>query len=287
VIVPARRGLARARIARIAPWLPLAVALACRAPTDAAVVAPVIPVETIVPSVPCALDLGKFGGLQWHARTEGKSGPGPNVWSACNAWLDSAGMHLRLSQVNGVWTSAEVYTSDVLGYGRFEFEVTTRVDTLDRNVVLGMFTYPGGALDGLHEIDIEVSKFGAAAAGANNLGYHVYPAAALTTTQGHCGLTWDSPVQGSVHRFLWSPSQVVFQSFATKSVAASTVPYRAWTFAPTGAFTISSGAWPLHLNLWLYNGNAPTNGAPVEIVIGKVIYTSALPSTALPSSTCG
>lgn len=266
---------------------PLLLAMACQSPTDAPPVTPdPVPVEVIIPSVPCATDLGTFGGLQWKARTQGMSGPGPNLWSACNAWLDSAGMHLRVSQRDSGWTSAEVYTSNSMGYGRFEFEISTRLDALDRNVVLGLFTYPGGGLDGQHEIDVEVSKFGATAVNASNLTYAVYPATAMTTTQGRCALRWDSPASVSVHRFLWSATSVAFQSFATKTVTASTAPYRAWSFKPTGTFAISSGSWPLRMNLWLFSGHPPTNGAPLEIVISKVTYSSTLPTTPTPSTAC-
>lgn len=244
------------------------------------------PAEVIVPSVRCAADLGRFGGLQWQARTQGLSGPGPNTWSACNAWLDSAGLHLRIDRATGTWTSAEVYTTTAVGYGRLEFEVATSLDALDPNVVLGFFTYPGGGLDGQHEIDIEFARFGSTASAAPNLNYVVYPGTSAGVGKGQCSLLWDTPIGSSVHRFLWSASAVSFQSFATTTVGATTTPYRAWTFAPSGNFTVSSGAWPLHLNLWLYLGHAPLNAAPVEVVIKRVTYSSSLPSTTVPSTVC-
>ncbi len=265
----------------------LVFVLSCQAPTDSlppAVAAP--PGETIVPSAPCAASLGAFGGFQWKARAEGLSGPGPNLWSACNAWLDSAGLHLRLEKRDGLWTSAEVYTTDSVGYGRYEFEISTRLDNLDPNVVLGLFTYPGGSLDGRHEIDIELARFGVTTSNAANLNYVVYPATAMSTTQGRCALRWDSPVPSSVHRFLWTASAVSFQGFATTSIAASTIPYRSWAFVPTGTFAISSGRWPLRMNLWLFGGRAPTNASSVEVVISRVTYSSILPATPAPSTTC-
>ncbi len=282
---------ARLRPVRRRAWLALRTltfvgGLGCHTPTDSAAT-PIVPTDTIIPSVPCAATLGKFGGLNWNVRAEGLSGPGPNVWNACNAWLDSAGLHLKMQKRDSVWTSAEVYTSETVGYGRFEFEIATRLDALDPNVVLGLFTYPGGALDGRHEIDIEVARFGATAPAASNLNYAVYPGTVITTTQGHCALRWDSPVAGSVHRFLWSAGSVRFQSFATTAVAATTPPYRSWTFTPTGSFTISSGSWPLRLNLWLFNGKAPANALPLEVVIRRVTYSSTMPTTPAPSTTCG
>jgi hypothetical protein len=268
-------------------------AMSCRSPTDAPPEIAAVPVpdanppaETIIPSVRCATDLGRFGGLQWKARTQGLSGPGPNVWSACHAWLDTDGMHLRLDQVNGVWTSAEVYTTDVMGYGRFEFEVATPLHALDPNVVFGMFTYPGGGQDGLHEIDIEVARFGATAAGAANLVYGAYSSVAPRGTRRQCTQRWELPAAASVHRFLWSPTDVTFQSFAVTSIFSTTIPDRSWRLVPSGTFRISSGTWPLYLNLWLYLGKAPTNGQPVEVVIRRVTYVTSLPTTPVASTTC-
>lgn len=264
----------------------LIVMSACRTPTDA-VVTPDSnpPAEIIVPSTRCATNLGRFGGFDWQARTEARGGPGPNAWNACQAWLDTDGLHLRLDQVNGVWTSAEVWTTTPVGYGRLDLEVATPLHALDPNVVFGFFTYPGGTLDGQHEIDIEMARFGATSTTAPNLNYVVYPAAALKT-KGQCTLVWDAPQAKSIHRFFWSPSSVVFQSFNTVNLTSASAPYRAWTFAPPSGFAISSGSWPLHINLWLYLGKAPLNGAPVEIVISRVTYSAGAASTSTPPTTC-
>ena len=265
----------------------LALTAACGSPADTPTIPePALPAEVIVPSAPCAASLGTFGGFQWTARTDGLSGPGPNVWSACNTWLDAAGLHLRVDRSNGTWTSAEVSTTGVVGYGRLEFEVTTRLDALDPNVVLGFFTYPGGALDGQHEIDIEFARFGVTTPGATNLNYVVYPGTPLKATKGQCAVSWGSPASASVHRFLWTASAVSFQSFATTPVTASTTPDHSWAFVPSGAFTISSGSWPLHLNLWLYGGRAPASGSPVEVVIRRVTHSSTLPNTPSVPATC-
>ncbi|MBA4071308.1 MAG: hypothetical protein C0497_05645 [Gemmatimonas sp.] len=244
------------------------------------------PAEAIVPSARCATELGRFGGLQWQARTQGLSGPGPNVWNACNAWFETDGLHLRIDRIGGVWTSAEVFTTGVVGYGRIEMELSSPVHAPDPNVVLGLFTYPGGGLDGLHEIDIELAHFGVTAANATNLNYVVYSGSGPKGTLGRCALRWDSPVTASVHRFLWSAAAVSFQSFDVTAIASNIVPYRAWTFVPSGAFTISSGRWPLHLNLWLYGGKAPANAQPVEIVIRRVTYSTTTTATTTPSTTC-
>lgn len=269
------------------------LAAGCSSGSDSALTAATEPVpdynpptEAIVPSAPCATNLGRFGGLQWQARAEGRAGPGPNMWAACNAWLAADGMHLRVDRVNGVWSSAEIYTTDLVGYGRIEFELATPVNALDPNIVFGLFTYPGGGLDGLHEIDIEFARFGATDATATNLNYVVYPAQATNVAKGQCSTHWDAAAPRSIHRFLWSPTAVSFQSFTATSITSATSPVRSWTFTPTGSFRISGGTWPLHLNLWLYGGAAPANGQPQEVVIKRVTYVPTMPVTTTPSTSC-
>lgn len=267
-------------------------AAACSARVDAPVadataVADVNPpVEAIVPSTRCAASLGRFGGLQWQVRAQGLSGPGPNIWNACNAWLESDGLHLRIDRVGGVWQSAEVFTTELVGYGRLEFEIATPLHALDPNVVLGMFTYPTNGQDGLHEIDIEFSRFGNTSASAPNLNYVVYPGAPPKGPRGMCATQWNASAAGGIHRILWTATDVRFQSFTESTIYSNTVPLRAWRFVPTGSFTISAGLWPLHLNLWLYGGKAPANGQPVEVVIRRVTYGTSLPTTPPPSTTC-
>jgi hypothetical protein len=79
---------------------------------------------------------------------------------------------------------------------------------------------------------------------------------------------------------------VDFQSFTSSAPSSTAVPYRAWRFAPTDASRISTGAWPLHINLWSYLGKPPLNGAAVEVVIKRVTYSTAATITPSPSAVC-
>ncbi len=84
----------------------------------------------------------EFGGYTWSIRT-GKGGPGPNAWDENNVWLDAAtNLHLKISQREGGWSCAEVAMRKRLGFGRCQFQVISRLDHFDDNVVLGLFTYP-------------------------------------------------------------------------------------------------------------------------------------------------
>jgi hypothetical protein len=54
--------------------------------------------------------------------------------------------------------TAELTSTQTFGYGTYVFYTMSRVDTLDKNAVLGLFTYK----DDSHEVDIEFSKWGIA-----------------------------------------------------------------------------------------------------------------------------
>lgn len=51
-------------------------------------------------------------------------------------------MHLKLSAVKGNWYAAELATTQRLGFGTYQWQLIGRIDQLDPNVVLGLFTYP-------------------------------------------------------------------------------------------------------------------------------------------------
>ncbi len=143
------------------------------------------------------------------------AGPGPNAFDPASIFVDYSGqLHLRITRGDdGRWHSAEVYSVDPFGYGTFDFELGSRVDQLDRNVVLGRFIDPTGSQDGLHEIDVEITRW---ANGANrNLNFAVHPAVAMKRTDNITDVEWNSASAASLHRFQWSPGSVRFQSFPT------------------------------------------------------------------------
>ena len=212
-----------------------------------------------------------FSGYTWEVRT-GTGGPGPNHWNAANARVDAAGaLHLQIRQVNGVWQCAEVFLDQRLGFGTYTFEVTGPIDRLDRNVVLGLFDYPTPDVgpDGTNEIDIEFSRWGNAANPIGN--YTVWPAVAGLSPASH---TFDFTLSNTrtTQRFAWSSTGIGFTSFRGFTTAGT--GYAHWTYQPSNpARHVPQNALPVHLNLWLFDGHAPSDGQPVEIVINRFTFT--------------
>jgi hypothetical protein len=213
-----------------------------------------------------------FGGHTWTVRPDGTGAPRANTWCEDNAFLDSNGyLHLKLTlESNGTWCSAEVYSQDRMGFGTFQWQLNSRVDQLDENVVFGLFQYPTSDVgtDGTNEIDIEFSKWGNVS--ANALNYTVYPSLA-----GLSDTTVSYPIalngNASTHRYIWTSQSVRFQS-THGHYDNNPYPIADWAFSPAdSAELIGQAPMPVHMNLWVIA--PPSNGQPVEIIITGFQYT--------------
>ncbi|MHB1306293.1 MAG: glycoside hydrolase family 16 protein [Limisphaerales bacterium] len=214
----------------------------------------------------------EFGGYTWQVRS-GRGGPGPNTWDESAVWLDSStNLHLKIAHHHGQWSGAEVTMKQRLGFGRYQFQTTGRIDRLDDNVVLGLFNYPTGDVgtDGTHEIDIEFARWGEA---RNPLGnFTVWPAEkGLKPVSESFAFRLEG--DASTHRFAWSPGQIVFQSLNGHR-GDDRGELRRWSYTPPEpARQISRKPMPVHINLWLFKGLPPKDGQEVEVIIRDFQFT--------------
>lgn len=220
-----------------------------------------------------------FSGYTWDIRQAGDGGPGPNHWDPANAWVDGSGaLHLKIANVNGQWTCAEVSTTRSFGFGTYQFEVEGRIDQLDPNVVLGLFDYPPPAVgpDGTNEIDIEFSRWGNANAPIGN--YTVFPARAnlnppSATKAFNFSLTGAFTTQVFA-RHVKSVQFSSFYGFDTRSIQR----YAGWSYGPKSYLArVPQQPTPAHINLWLVGGKPPTCGQPVEIIIKRFTFHAGKP----------
>lgn len=213
-----------------------------------------------------------FSGYTWNVRND-RGGPGPNNWNSQNAFVDSSGhLHLKIAKVNGQWACSEVWLNKSLGFGTYQFQLIGRPDQFDRNVVLGLFNYAG--TDGTNEIDIEDGQFGHANVNRGN--FTVYPAKRVS---GYENATKSYPISLNgtylTQRFNWTSNQILFQSLNGHH-DDNTNEFSRWLYQPKNPKEyIPQTAMPIHINLWLAKGNAPTNGQPVEMVISSFKFTPA------------
>ncbi|PKO22753.1 MAG: hypothetical protein CVU38_07720 [Chloroflexi bacterium HGW-Chloroflexi-1] len=208
-----------------------------------------------------------FSGYTWHIKaSETPVGPGPNYFSDReeDVWVDEDGrLHLRIAQRDGQWYCTEVVTEAPLDYGRYVFRLASRVDQLDRNIVLGLFTWDetDPAPDN-REIDIELARWGQM--GGENAQYTVQP-----SYHGENVHRFQVELGGenSTHGFDWRPDHILFYSLhghppfpgPEENVIAS------WTY--TGYDIPSAGRGNARINLWLFKGRPPANGEEAEVII--------------------
>ncbi len=209
-----------------------------------------------------------FSGYIWETKNSGLFGPGPNYWSNSpeNLWIDENGyLHLKITYTDGKWVCPEVRTQ-TLGYGTYTFYTASNIDTIDKNAVLGLFAYK----DDNHEVDIEFSRWGIE--DYTNAAFTVQPPPYIAGyNQKLFNIDLTSGTY-STHHFVWNQASVYFES-NSGFYSAGTAPesqliqslYTPYSPDATGVMAM--------INLWLFQGNAPSDGQPVEAVIAGFDFT--------------
>jgi hypothetical protein len=228
---------------------------------------------TNYPSTPVSLN---FSGRTWGIKTTGNVAsdqfdPGPNYWSSDPAVVNVAvdGLHLKTMPINGHWQSAEVYLLESLGYGTYTVKVNSRLDQLDKYTVAApLFIYA----DLSHELDNEYSGLGGLIPG-NTAQFVSQP----YTVPGNLDRYNQSTATQFTTQMVWRADNVTFRSWNgwSDTPAPSDIIHE-WTY--TGSNIPQPGPERVHINLWLFGGQAPLNGVGDELVIGSFTFQ--------PSQTC-
>jgi len=217
----------------------------------------------------------EFSGYTWKVKaSETRAGPGPNYFSDReeDVWVNADGrLHLKIVYRNGRWYATEVFTAEPFGYGTYTFTLASRVDQLDKNVILGLFTWDDTAPDhNYREIDIEFSRWGEEQ--NDNSQFVVQP--------------WNNPgnlhrfnmaLQGaySTHWFDWRVDRIQFASFQGRaSPPGPGDEIESWLY--TGVDIPPEGEGNARINLWLLRGNPPSDGQEVEVIIEAFEFVPAI-----------
>jgi hypothetical protein len=214
-----------------------------------------------------------FAGHSWEVKSAADPvGPGPNYFSndPQDVWVDSSGyLHLSIVNRNSKWYSTEVVCIDPLEYGTYTLVSGSRIDLLDKNAVLGFFTWDGDApANNYREIDIEFSRWGDA--GAANAQYVIQP---WGISGNRYRYNLNLPGAVSTHRIDWRPDRIQFGSWNESGGLLQSWTYTNPQYIPPTA----PGAGSARINLWLINGVAPSDGQRVEVVIRSFQFTPANP----------
>ena len=206
-----------------------------------------------------------FSGYEWRVKaSNGPVGPGPNYFSDSSesVWVDQNGwLHLKVREKAGRWFVAEVVSVRSFGYGEYAFEVDGAASDIDRNVVLGLFTWSDDIAFAHREIDIEISRW-MEPAGLNGQcvvqPYHM-PGAVVR---------FDLPTAEAMLdlRFAWSRDSV-------RCTAATPGHPKLFEHRFTSGIP-QAGGENARINLWLLAGRPPANGAPVEVIVKRFDFES-------------
>jgi len=221
-----------------------------------------------------------FSGRSWTVKSSTSPvGPGPNYFgdTSDDVWIDGGGfLHLKIVFRDGNWHSSEVIGDDVLGHGTYTFTLGSRVDQLDRNIVVGLFTWDTSAPEfNYREIDIEFSRWGDPL--ADNSQYVVQP----WDTPGNT-LRWDTTLTGteSTHAFEWRPDRVEFSSHQGSPPGAA---IQTWTYNGADVPPEGTTSGKARINFWLMGGSAPFDGQEAELLIQSFDFTP-LPANIPPTA---
>ncbi|MGC8863774.1 MAG: glycoside hydrolase family 16 protein [Armatimonadota bacterium] len=218
----------------------------------------------------------RWSGIEWFVKSSGAPvGPGPNWFSSStdNVWLDAQGrLHLRITHRNNAWQCAEIISSLRFGYGTYRFYVDSPLNALDPNVVFSPFVWSDFTCAHNHrEIDIEFSRWGNAANA--NAQYIVQP-----DIPGNKERFEMPACATSTHAFTWTTSRVDFWSVQGHcSTPSQCTPVHAWTFGQPSLIP-PTGDERVHINLYLVNGQPPTDGKEVEVILSRFEFEPYRPA---------
>lgn len=198
----------------------------------------------------------QFGGYSWKIKSGTAMGPGPNNWSNSPAdiFVDGGGaLHLTVNNTNGTWNSTEVYLPLSLGYGRYEFDIMTRPQDIDHNLVASPFLYQ----DDTHELDVEYSYWADEA--TYNTAYSAQPS--NKKDGSYVTYTTKNPTLPITAVIDWNPDRI-FYATMSQGVVINSCTY-------SGKKNFIPGKEAPHINFWQYRGLTPKNGVNSEFVVSE------------------
>ena len=214
-----------------------------------------------------------FSGYDWEIKeTIDAEGPGPNYFynSFDNIYRDSFGnLHLKIVKDGKFWKCSEVISKKQFGYGRYIFNIQSRVDLLDMNAVFGIFLWdPQPNQSYNHEMDIEVSRWGIP--DNKNAQFVMQP----NTVAGNMK-RFNMPLNGNYSSFMieWYPDRVFFSAYHGHLNCDNTTAYKNPKNTLIQSWSYKESPIPLpsqsnvRFNLWLNEGTAPATSKPQEVII--------------------
>lgn len=216
-----------------------------------------------------------WSGRSWKV-TDGHMA-GVALGNPANVSIDAKGyLHLRIVQKNGTWTAGELFTTENLGFGTYQWIVEGNVYDMDPTTVLGLFTYGPthhiGA-DAEDEIDIEFSQWNKTCQPCN-ADFTVYPATGHRKPKGVSAWEDNFHVSGgtlTTARMEWFPDHIVFTLMnGAQPIGTVAEVIKGETYT-SDATNIPQVAAPVGINLWCFK---QTPAQDQSVVIRKFDFVA-------------
>jgi hypothetical protein len=198
----------------------------------------------------------KWSGRSWKLTSGHMAGVA--LGNPANVSIDAQGyLHLQIVKQNGKWTAAELFTTENLGFGTYQWIVEGNVYAMDPTTVLGLFTYGPAHHIGTNaedEIDIEFSRWNKTCHGCN-ADFTVYPATGHRKPKGVSAWEDNFQVSGgtlTTARMERFRDHILFtvmngaQPIGTVNDVIKTETYT------SDATNIPQSAAPVGINLWCF-----------------------------------
>ena len=213
------------------------------------------------------------------------SEPGPNYWSPRQVKIINGYLVLKIgkiinSQGEKIWVCPCVKTSLSKGYGLYVWELASRVDSLDSQVVagffLGQFEKNNNNWEKRHydniigEIDIEFSRWGEP--------YSLVNAQYLTQPWELGNIEYFNLMlygYDSRHDILWTPNDIIFTSYhghPTDRELRSNQHLIIKTWKYSGPYNPPEIGQKVYINLWLHKGKKPKGDGEKELKVSSFRY---------------
>ncbi|VBB48567.1 Beta-N-acetylhexosaminidase, family GH20 (modular protein) [uncultured Paludibacter sp.] len=203
-----------------------------------------------------------FSGYKWAvASSKGKKYGGPFYYSDSNnnVWIDKNGkLHLKITHRNDKWYCAKVTLLKPVTYGKYIFQIDSRIDNFDKNVVGGLFIYKND----VQEIDIEFSKWGIDE--NMNSQFVIQPGDKNENKKRYdINLTENK----STHWFDWQPNSIKFMSYQGHShkLSNSGNIFQQWEYS--GEDIPLDSDEQVKINLWMFRGMPPSDNKETEMIV--------------------
>jgi hypothetical protein len=208
-----------------------------------------------------------WAGHTWRVTKGGMAGVAQG--DPANVSIDANGyLHLGIVKREGKWTVAELFTTDRMGFGTYQWVVEGDVYQMDPTTVLGLFPYgPVHHLgtDAENEIDIEFSQWNKTCHGCN-ADFTVYPSTGNHKPKGVSAWEDNFYVKGgtlTTARMEWFSDHIVFTLMnGVHAIGTTGDVIKTETYA-SDATNIPQVAVPVGINLWCFKNTPAADQAAV------------------------